>query len=379
VFTPSTRRARALVLLPILSLVALSACGSDDGGSAAAAAPATETTVPPAATATEPAATDPAATDPAVTDPAATDPAATDPAVTDPPVDLSDVTLRVGDQVNITQTGLEVAGLADTPYTIEWSAFTSGPPMLEALAADAIDIGGVGDAPPIFAAAGGAAIKAVFVTRSPQVNHGILVHGDSDITDVAGLKGKTVAVAKGSAAHWILLKALQDNGLTVDDIEIAYLQPADAQAAFQSGNVDAWVIWDPYSALAQSQGAKLIVTGEQLGILGLGFQVSSDAALADPAKVAAIRDFLGRLRQAQAWQRAHKDDWAAKYSELTKLPIDLAKQMLSVDSVPLLIDDETIGAEQAEADAFFAAGVIPAAVDFASVADDRFNDVTTAG
>ena len=341
--TRLSRRARALLILPLL---ALAACGSDS--KAASTTVAATTTSVSATTATQ---------------------------STDPPIDLSGVTLRVGDQVNITQSGLAAAGLADTPYKIEWSAFPSGPPLLEALAADAIDIGGVGDAPPIFAAASGAAIKVVLATKSPQANQGFLVHGDSGITDVAALKGKKVAVAKGSSANWILLKGLTESGLTVNDIELAYLQPSDAQQAFLSGSVDAWVIWDPFASLVQAQGAQLILSGQQLDIPGLGFQVSSDTALANPEKVAAIRDYLTRLRAAQAWQREHKDDWAKKYSELTKLPIELTTKLLAVDTVPTIIDESIIAAEQAEADAFFAAGLIPAEVDFSTVADDRFNSV----
>ena len=349
--TRLSRRAHALLILPLL---AIAACGNDSKVAS--------TTVAAATT---------------VATPTSTEPASTEPASTEPAVDLSGVTLRVGDQVSITQSGLEAAGLADTPYKIEWASFPSGPPLLEALAADAIDIGGVGDAPPIFAASSGAEIKVVLATTTPQARSGFLVPAGSDITDIAGLKGKKVAVAKGSAAHWILLKALTDNGLTTADIDIAYLQPSDAQAAFASGSVDAWVIWDPFVSLAEAQGATLIVSGPQLGIPGLGFQVSSDKALANPEKVAAIRDFLTRLRGAQAWQREHKEDWAKKYSELTKLPIEVVTKLLTTESEPTPIDADIIAAEQAEADAFFEAGVIPAKVDFATVADDQFNDIPT--
>lgn len=355
---------RALVLGAAAAAV-LAACGSSSssgsGSATTAASSATAAAVSAAATATTAAATTAAPTTAAT-----------------PAVDLSKVTLRIGDQVKITQTGLEASGQADFPYKGEWAAFPSGPPLLEALNADAIDIGGVGDAPPIFSAAAGAKIKAVFATKTAQWNQGILVK-DAAITDVKGLKGKKVAVAKGSSANWILLKALQDNGLALTDIEVSYLQPTDAQQAFANGSVDAWVIWDPFSSVAQAAGAKIILTGEKLGIPGLGFQITSDKALADPGKEAAIRDYLGRLRAAQEWQKTNKDAWAAKYSELTKLPLELTKTLLKVDGVPVLIDDAVVKAQQAEADAFFAAGLIPAKVDFSKVVDARFNDVTTAG
>ncbi len=356
--TPLVRRALAAVAAGV---VLLAACGSDSKQAA------TPTTSPPSVTA--------AATTAAGGDATTTAAAASPSTTSAPDVDFSKVTLRVGDQVKLTQALLEAAGQTDTPYKIEWSAFTSGPPMLEALNADAIDIGGVGDAPPIFAASSGAKVKVVAATKSAEWNQGFLVK-DSAITDVAGLKGKKIAVAKGSSANWILLKALQDNGLTVDDVDIAYLQPTDAQQAFANGSVDAWVIWDPFSSVAQSQGAKLLVSGEQLGIPGLGFLVSSDSTLADSAKVAAIGDFLGRYRAAQAWQGEHKDEWAKKYSELTTLPLELTQNLLKVDPQPTPIDDAVIQAQQAEADAFSAAGLIPTKIAFADFADTQFNAIT---
>ena len=317
-----------------------------------------------------------AALAPAAVATASTQPPSTDPTATDD-VDLSGVTLRVGDQLTFTQTSLEASGQIDTPYTIEWASFPAGPPLLEALAADAIDIGGVGDAPPIFAAAADAPIRVVLATATPQFTQGILVPDGSDIATVADLAGKTVAVTKGSSANWLLLKALSDNGLTVDDVTISYLLPTDAQQAFIGGDVDAWAIWAPFTIVAQQDGASLLVNGDELGIPGYGFQVSSDAALSDPTKVA-IRDFVSRLRVAQQWQRQHKDEWAATYSELTGLDIDLATESLRFDTQPVLLDEELIAIQQEEADGFYAAGLIPSEIDFAEFVDPQFNDVTDA-
>jgi sulfonate transport system substrate-binding protein len=292
-----------------------------------------------------------------------------DPPATTP---LAGVTLRVGDQVNITESGLEAAGEAATPYKIEWSSFPSGPPMLEALNADAIDIGGVGDAPPIFAAAGGADIKIVQASETAEANQGILVRPGSTITSVADLRGKTVAVAKGSSANWILLKALQANHLTPSDVHIAYLQPTDAQPAFNSGTVDAWVVWDPFASVAEAQGAKMILTGQDLGIPGLAFEVASDSALRNPTKTAAITDFLGRLRAAEAWEQANKPAWAQKYAALTKLPLALTEKVLQFDTNPAALDTAVVGAEQAEADAFYAAALIPTKVAIPLLLDTTF-------
>ncbi len=168
--------------------------------------------------------------------------------------DLKGLVLKVGDQKAGARPLLAAAGLlTGTPYTIEWSNFSSGPPLLEAVNAGAVDLGGVGDAPPIFAASGGSKITIVGASLSSPTGSAILVPKNSTITDLAQLKGKKVAVAKGSSSNAHLLNALAKVGLTFNDITPAYLQPADALAAFSKGSVDAWAIWDPYTALAQQQ------------------------------------------------------------------------------------------------------------------------------
>jgi sulfonate transport system substrate-binding protein len=294
-------------------------------------------------------------------------------------VDLSGVTLRVGDQVSIQQTGLEASGQGDTPYAIEWSSFTSGPPLLEAINADSVDVGGVGDAPPIFSAAAGSSIRVVGGYRTPQVNQGYLVHGDSGISTVADLKGKRIAVTKGSSANWVLLAGLNKAGLTLDDVDVSYLQPADGKAAFDGNSVDAWVVWDPYATAAVKAGAKLIASGDSLGIAGYVFTVTSAKVLEDPALTAAVGDLLKRLDVARAWQRDHQDEWAKKYAELTKLDLSVAETVIkSAQPETITITPKVIADEQAEADAFAEAGVIDKTVKLDEYFDDRFNAVVAA-
>jgi len=281
-----------------------------------------------------------------------------------PSADTSGVTLRIGDQKAGSQALLDAAGLLkDLPYTIEWSQFTSGPPLLEALNAGAIDVGATGDAPPIFAGAQGSKIVIVSASKSAP----------------KGAKGKGVAVAKGSSAHYHLLAALKANGLTFADITPNYLQPADGLAAFTAGKVAAWVIWDPFTAVAEKQtGARILVDGTGL-VGGLGFVEAAPAALTDPAKAAALRDYVGRLTKARAWTLANRDAWTASWAKVAGLPADAAR--VSVDRAEqkyVPIDDAIVADEQAEADAFLAAGLVPKKVDVAALVDRRFNDTVTA-
>eukprot|EP01031_Cornospumella_fuschlensis_P051034 gene51034-62414_t len=134
---------------------------------------------------------------------------------------------------------------------VGWIEFPAGPQLLEALNAGAIDFGNTGEAPPIFAQAAGAPLRYVGYEPAAPTGEAILVPKDSPLKSVADLKGKTVALNKGSNVQYFLVKLLEKNGLKYGDVQSVFLAPADARAAFEKGAVDAWIIWDPFLAAAQ--------------------------------------------------------------------------------------------------------------------------------
>ncbi len=293
---------------------------------------------------------------------------------------LSDVTLHVGDQAGSgAQALLTAAGLIHKlPFKVAWSDFTSGPPMLQAEGAGAVDIGGVGDAPPVFAAAGGDKVAIVGALRANPLGSAILVQKNSPIHTIAQLKGKKIAVAQGSSADYHLLTVLQKAHLSVHQVTLDYLQPADGQAALSSGHVDAWDIWSPFIEQGVAKGARILVNGKGFGA-PYSFEVASRAALADPAKAAAIRDYLKLLDQAHAWADTHQAAWAKVWAQGTGLPdsVMLAAVRDSA-STAVPITPAVIGAEQHIADAFQAAGLIPGKVNFANFAVTSFNNTVGA-
>ena len=137
--------------------------------------------------------------------------------------------------------------------TVSWVEFTAGPPLVEALNVGAINVGWTGDAPPIFGQSAGSAIVYVAALPGNVGGEAIVAKAESGIKSVADLKGKKVAVGKGTSAHNLLIAALEKNGLAFDQIEPVYLAPADAAAAFASDKVDAWSIWDPFLAIAETR------------------------------------------------------------------------------------------------------------------------------
>jgi len=297
-------------------------------------------------------------------------------------VDLSTVTLRVGDQKGTgAQALLTAAGLlSGTPYRITWSSFTSGPPMLQAIGGGSVDIGGVGNAPPVFAAAAGSKIVAVGALRANPHASAILVPASSTLTSPDQLRGKRIAVAQGSSAHYHLLTLLQKAGLTIADVKVVNLQPADALSAFTSGHVDAWDVWSPYIEQATAQAhARVLVDGTGYGS-PYSFTIAARAAVGDPGKAAAIRDYLSRIARAHLWANAHADAWAAVWARGTGLPVDVMRPAATdsaATSVP--IDDAVITSEQSVADAFKGAGLIPRAVTFSDFAVRTFNDTAGSG
>lgn len=286
------------------------------------------------------------------------------------------VTLNVGDQKGGYESLLRAAGeLEEIDYEIKWSTFTSGPPLLEAVNAKAVDIGGVGNTPPVFAAAAKSKITVVGASHGSSAGEAILVPKGSTLQTPAELRGKKIAVAQGSSAHFQLIASLQQAGLTPADVQITLLQPADALAAFNSGKVDAWAVWDPYTSQVLRSGARILTSGEGV-VNGLSFQVAAPGALADEGKGKAIGDFLQRLQRAQDWVFKHPEEWAKVWSKETGLPYEVAFDAVKRSNgtrVPVAVDDAAVASEQKIADTFTELKLIPGKVVFKDFVDTRFN------
>lgn len=280
--------------------------------------------------------------------------------------------LKVGDQSLQTRGILEASGqLKDLPYKIEWFNFPAAQPLGEALNAGAVDVGGLGDAPLVFALAAGARVRAIAATRSNPLDLAIVVGPQSPLTEVANLKGKRLATTRGSIGHYLALAALKKANLSASDVTFVFLAPADAKAALASGSVDAWSVWDPYTALGESRDHdRIIANGVGLSE-GLSYQVATETAIA--AKRAQLADFLRRVATGQRWALTHPDEVAAMQSRVTGLPTDVLKTVYQRGQVhPVAIDDSVVAAQQRTADTYEAASVIRAHLDVRASFDRSF-------
>jgi NitT/TauT family transport system substrate-binding protein len=257
---------------------------------------------------------------------------------------------------------MEAAGvLSDLPYSLDWKQFTAGSPVAEALNTGSLDLGLLGDAPPLFLGALGAPIKIVAVSQQNLDGVAILVAKDSPIHTVADIRGKRVAIWKGSWSQQLLFTALDRAGVPRDSVDIRYLSALDASHALEGGSVDVIATWEPYVTQQQRQGSRVLATAKGL-IPAQSFVVANEHALED--KRAAIEDFLRRLKQARAWtlaDPAHNEAYADAWAERSRADRDIARTWFSRAQTDLgPVSEQSIAQAQQTVDFFAGLGLIKA-------------------
>ncbi|WP_406835457.1 ABC transporter substrate-binding protein [Streptomyces sp. AHU1] len=269
----------------------------------------------------------------------------------------------------------KVTGVFDNaPYKVKFARFTYGPPLVQAAASGDIDLGSVGDVPPITGAAKEYGFKIVAVNRSltpDQAVENIIVPKGSKLRTAADLKGKRIAVPQGSSAHGLALNALKSVGLGPEDAELVFLDPAAAATAFNTGKVDAWSIWNPQSAIAVKNGARILVKGLPPIDQTSSYYVATDKSLKDRTKRAALTDVLKRLSREYAWAIKHPDQYAKALSKEQGIPLADAKASLAAYSNRVTpVEKSDIELEQKLADVFLESGQITKKVDVGSITDN---------
>jgi sulfonate transport system substrate-binding protein len=282
--------------------------------------------------------------------------------------------IRVGYQKSSTLTAilktngeLEKA-LAPLGITVSWHEFTSGLPLLEAINIGSVDFGAdTADTVPIFAQAAGAKLAYVAEEAASPSAQAILVPKDSSVQTLADLKGKKVAVTKGAGSHFLLLAALAKAGLTFQDITPAYLTPADGRAAFVSGNVDAWVAWDPFLTSASRQSAARILSDGAGGLASYKRYYVASAAFAE-RNSDALNVIFGKLSETGKWVKANPKEAAGLLANLWGIDAATVEEANSHRSYIVgAVTVSGLSEQQRIADAFVAEGLIPKKVDTTDV------------
>ncbi|WP_063694292.1 sulfonate ABC transporter substrate-binding protein [Bradyrhizobium stylosanthis] len=240
---------------------------------------------------------------------------------------------------------------------VKWVEFSSGPPMMEAMNVGSVDYGAVGDSPPVFAQAAGAAI--VYAAGQPITNgQGILVPKDSPIRSIAELKGKRVGFTKGSSAHNIVVQTLEKAGLTYADITPVYLTPPDAGPAFANGSIEAWAIWDPYFAIGETkQSGRILINAREVTKTNSFYIANRDFAKNHGAVLQQIVDVTSATAK---WAEQHRDEVAKSLAAVTGIPLDI--QTIAAHRSSFVVGpvtDDIVATQQGVADRFHKLGLIP--------------------
>lgn len=272
-------------------------------------------------------------------------------------------TLRIGYQKYGTLVLLKANGalekrLAAKGIDVKWTEFPGGPQLLEGLNVGSVDFGTTGETPPVFAQAAGADLLYVAFEPPAPTSEAILVPKDSPIKSVAELKGKKVALNKGSNVHYLLVRALEEAGLKYSDIQPVYLPPADARAAFERGSVDAWVIWDPFQAAAEQQlQARTLIDGTGLVSNHQFYLATRSYAEQHPEVIEAL---VEEIRGIGEWVKSNNDQTVAQVAPLLGLSPDITRLAVQRQSYGAqLITPEVVEAQQKIADTFTALKLIP--------------------
>ncbi|MEE3717670.1 sulfonate ABC transporter substrate-binding protein [Tumidithrix elongata RA019] len=246
--------------------------------------------------------------------------------------------------------------------SVTWTEFTAGLPLVEALNVGAIDLGYVGEAPPIFAqAAAGSTVRYVAYDPWSPEGEAIVVQKDSPIKTIADLKGKKLAVQKGSNSHYLAVSAVTSAGLQISDVEFSFVKPADARAAFEQKNVDAWSIWDPYLAAIESDSdARIITSGKGLAP-NRGYYLASQAFIEKNPET--LKLVLKEIKKESDYVKKNPTETAKLLSPALGIDaavLEKAEKRRDHDTLP--ITAEVITKQQEIADTFEKLKLIPKSI-----------------
>jgi sulfonate transport system substrate-binding protein len=268
--------------------------------------------------------------------------------------------------------GLLEKEFAKDDISIRWVQSAGSNKALEFLNAGSIDFGSTAGSAALVAKINGNPIKSIYVYSRPEWT-ALVVRKDSTVTKVADLKGKRVAVTRGTDPHIFLVRALLGAGLSEKDIQPVLLQHADGKTALIRGDVDAWAGLDPMMAAAEvEEGAKLFYRNAAANTWGI-LNVREEFAKQNPDLVKRV---LSVYEQARKYSLNHYDEVKANFIAVTKLPDAVVDKQLKERTE---LTHSKIGAPQRESIlaagiALQQAGVIKPDVDVKKAVDELIDD-----
>lgn len=291
--------------------------------------------------------------------------------------------LVVADQNEALQTLIQASGEQEKlSSTVTYANFLGGPAILEAFRAGALDLATVGNTPPIQAHAAGERIPIVAARTSSETDYFLAVRPGLKIDSLEDLRGKSIAYGEGTGRQPFVLNALKLAGLTRKDVKLVPLRAADFPDAVRSGQVDVAALNEPhysrYLADFADRGASALPKAQNDRLpKSLTYLYASQKALDDPAKAAAIREFVLAWIRASRWSQQQPQAWVdAYYVRRQRLKPEDARRIVESEGryeFPSL--SSLIPVQQALIDVIHDAGDLPRRLDARAEFDLRFDAV----
>lgn len=219
---------------------------------------------------------------------------------------------------------------------VEWVQSAGSNKANELLRSGSADVASTAGSAALLARANGSPIQVIDIYSQPEWS-AIVVGPDSDIQGVEDLAGKRVAATVGTDPYFFLLQALEEGGLTLDDIELQNLQHADGRAALDGGSVDAWAGLDPIMAAAEVESGDELVY-RNVDFNTYGFLNATEEFLTDHPDVA--QAVVDAYEEARAWALEHPAETAELLAEAAQIDLEVAttviqeRSNLDVSGVP---------------------------------------------
>ena len=263
-------------------------------------------------------------------------------------------TIRIGIQPSaafvplyvVRYTGALEAALAQKNVTVVWQDFQSGPPMNESLAADLTDIGVIGDVPTVLALAGSTRMKLVGIpARGPDAYALISRAADRNLTVRKDIKGKRIATVFGSTGHNFTKKLLEEDGLSLENIEFLNIAVGNAEEVLESNTADAVVIWEPNVTRMVDKGlAKIVAQGSETNLRGTNGFVVREEFLASSSDI--VKAVLEAYATAASQLDSLDDATVVKLSNGLQITKDQLQKILRKYDFTVAITKEDIASLQ---------------------------------
>lgn len=253
--------------------------------------------------------------------------------------------------------------LAAKGIHVEWCEFPAGPEVASAIQAGDVALGVVGDCPSVLAQADDARFVYVAAEAPAPEAEAIIVHEDSDIESVADLRGRSVALKRGSNVHYLLIRALEEAGVDYGDVRLTFAVPEKAKQAFESRHVDAWVIWDPLlSSIQHTARARVLRDGRGLTLNTAYYLANREFAQAHPELV---DELLVHAVKAVEWAKSNTSLVAELVSAQLNISSRAIASWLQRHPTTGALTPELMASQQSIADTLYRLQLLPKPVQVA--------------